>query len=295
MSRIFLTGSGGFIGRRLLEQLAVAGDVVCLQRTARPLPPGVTACRGDLREPGAWRDALAGCGTVVHLAAVTGKAPASHYLDVIGRGTESLLDAARAAGVSRFLHVSTIAVRFSDIRRYPYARAKVQAEEAVRESGLPYAIVRPTLVFGAGSAVQAGFESLARLPVTPLFDGGRARVQPIDVADLADLTGDVLRDDPFDGATLEFGGPEVLTVADLIARMRAAAGHGAGPALTVPTAPLRPVLSLLERIDPRLAPITVGQLGTFRFDGIAEPNAYWQARRARLRPVASMLEAGAGR
>jgi NADH dehydrogenase len=293
MSRIFLTGSGGFIGRRLLERLAVAGDVVCLQHTARPLPAGVTGCRGDLREPGAWRDALAGCGTVVHLAAVTGKAPAVRYEDVIVRGTESLLEAARAAGARRFLYVSTIAVRFSDIRRYPYARAKVRAEEAVRASGLAHVIVRPTLVFGAGSPGQAGLESLARLPVAPLFDGGRARVQPIDVADLADLAGDVLREDPFDGATLEFGGPEVLTVADLIARMRAAAGRGAGPALTVPTAPLRPILTLLERIGPRLAPITVGQLGTFRFDGVAEPNPYWQARRARLRTVASMLESRA--
>lgn len=294
MGRIFVTGGGGFVGRGLLDRLSAAGDVISLQRTDAPLPPGVTGCRGDLREPGPWRAHLEGCDTVVHLASVTGKAPARDYAEVIGHGTKALLDAAREAGVRRILHVSTIAVRFADIRHYPYARAKLRAEQAVRASGLGHVIVRPTMVFGRGSPVQAGLESLARLPVTPVFDGGRARVQPIDVADLTSLFLEVLAADPFAGAILEVGGPEVLSVRDLLARMRGAAGRRAGPMLSVPTAPLRPLLALLERIDHRLAPITVGQLGSFRFDGVAEPNALTLARQPGMRTITAMLETGAG-
>ena len=294
MSRIFLTGSGGFVGRRLVERLAALGDVVCLDVTAGPKPAGVTSVTGDLRRPDAWRAALADCDTVVHLAAVTGKASARRHFDVNLHGTESLLDAAAAAGVRRFLFVSTIAVRFPDIRRYPYARAKKQAEAAVRGSGLAHVVVRPTMVFGAGSPVQSGFRALAGLPVSPVFDGGRARVQPIDVADLVALLTDVVRTDPFEGATLEFGGPDILTANELVGLMRSAAGHGSGGRLSVPTAALRPLLAGLERIDPRLPPFTVGQLCTFRFDGVAEPNPYWLERSAELKTVAAMLANGAG-
>jgi NADH dehydrogenase len=294
MSRIFLTGADGFVGRRLVERFQ-GGELVSLQQTDRPPAAGASIVRADLRNPAAWRASLAGCDTVVHLASVTGKAPASLYFDTNLRGTEALLEAARSAGVRRFLFVSSIAVRFDDIRQYPYARSKLQAEAAVRAAGLPYVIVRPTMVFGPGSPVQAGFESLARLPVSPVFDGGRARVQPIHVEDLADLIADGVRDDAFTGATLEFGGPEVVTVSALIERMRSLAGRAAGRLLSVPTAPLRPLLALLERIDYRLAPITAGQLCTFRFDGAAEPNGYWEARRAGLRSLAAMLEGGAGR
>jgi nucleoside-diphosphate-sugar epimerase len=293
MSGIFLTGACGFVGRRLLPRLGAPGDVTGLAASAAPAPPGTRVITGNLLEPDAWKDALAGCDTIVHLAAVTGKAPAKVHFEVNLRGTETLLEAAAGAGVRRFLFVSTIAVRFDDIRRYPYARAKKQAEQAVRRSGLDHVIVRPTMVFGPGSPVQRGFAALAALPVSPVFDGGRARVQPIDVDDLGDLIADVVRDDPFDGATLEFGGPEVLTANELVGLMRTVAGRGAGGRLKLPTAPLRPILSALERIDPRLAPFTVGQLCTFRFDGVAEPNPYWLKRRADLVTVAAMIAAGA--
>ncbi|MGD8276777.1 MAG: NAD(P)H-binding protein [Gemmatimonadota bacterium] len=293
MSRIFLTGSGGFVGNRLLGRLAALADVVCLDLRAGPKPDGVTVLRGDLLEPDGWRDGLAGCDTVVHLAALTGKASAKLHFDVNLGGTEALLDAAAAAGVGRFLFVSTIAVGFGDIRRYPYALAKKEAEAAVRRSGLGHVIVRPTMVFGPGSPVQKGFAALAKLPVSPVFDGGRARLQPIDVDDLATFIADVVRADPFAGATLEFGGPEVLSANELVGLMRTAAGRGAAGRLSLPTAPLRPLLSLLERIDPRLAPFTVGQLCTFRFDGVAEPNPYWLERSADLVTVPAMIASGA--
>lgn len=291
MSRFFLTGSGGFVGSRLLERLAAMGDVVCLDASGTPDARGARTITGNLLKPDDWRGALAGCDTVVHLAAVTGKAPAKVHFDVNLRGTEALLDAATAAGVRRFLFVSSIAVRFDDIRHYPYALAKQRAEAAVRGSGLGHVIVRPTMVFGPGSPVQKGFAALAGLPISPVFDGGRARVQPIDVDDLAGLIADVVRTDPFEGATLEFGGPDVLTANELVGLLRKAAGRGAGGRLSVPTAPLRPLLSLLERIDPRLAPFTVGQLCTFRFDGVAEPNPYWLERSAELVTVPAMLAA----
>ena len=91
---------------------------------------------GDLSAPDVWTARLAGCETVLHLAAVTGKARTADFHAINAEGTRVLLERARAAGVSRFIFVSSIAAGFADQRHYPYAVSKVEAEQAVLASGL---------------------------------------------------------------------------------------------------------------------------------------------------------------
>jgi NADH dehydrogenase len=94
---------------------------------------------------------LTGCNTVLHLAAATGKAAKEDYYNIIVNGTSELISNCHKAGVRNILYVSTIAVKYPDKYRYDYAQSKEQAEVIIRNSGLNYAIVRPTIVIGQGS------------------------------------------------------------------------------------------------------------------------------------------------
>ena len=294
MSRsLFLTGAGGFVGRHLLPRLRERGiQVTCLTRgEPGPQSAEVRWVVGDLTRPGPWEDALTGMDAVLHAAAATGAASADVHARVNAEGTAALVRRAAEAGVGRFLFVSTIAVKFSDKRRYPYAQAKERAEAAVREAGIPWVIVRPTMIFGSGAPVLEGLRRLAGLPVVPLFGGARARVQPVDVADLAELLVAVVEDPSLSGQVLEAGGPDVVPLSDLLGVLRRLAGK---PPRTVrvPAGPVASVLWALERAGLRL-PVTAGQIASFVEDGVAQGAAWVPAQRILRTPLRDMLKAAA--
>jgi NADH dehydrogenase len=278
-----VTGGSGFVGRRLLAELPGLGrPVMALRRdTARAdasEAPGVTRVRGDLLDPATYIDALRSCDTVLHLAAATGNATAAEHDRVNHRGTVALLDQARTAGVRNFLFVSSIAVTFPDTSGYHYAIAKTRAEDAVRSLRLRFLIVRPTMILGPGAPLMASLEKLALLPVAVLPGNGRARVQPIHVDEVARCLVEAVQTDMFNGETLDLGGPETLTMADLFRRIRMARRHAPGPMVTVPLPFFRVPLRAAETIGlgPWL-PITAGQLSSFRFDGLGSPNPLQRA------------------
>ena len=113
---VFVTGGGGFVGRRVLAELGRAGwTITALDRSGAldgASAPGGTIVRGDLLAPETYRKAVGSCSVVVHLAAATGRAPASEHQRINAQGTEVLLDACRTTGVSRILFVSSIATTF---------------------------------------------------------------------------------------------------------------------------------------------------------------------------------------
>src|SRR5262249_52225695 len=151
---------------------------------ADDLARGLDFVVGDLCDAETYRLSLEGVDTVIHLAALTGKAVPSDYERTNVAGTKSLLWACKEAGVGRFVHASTIATSYPDQRYYPYAQSKARAEALVRVSGIPHIIIRPTVVIGSGSPIWRTLSSIAKLPVVPLPNGGRAQLQPIEVDDL---------------------------------------------------------------------------------------------------------------
>ncbi len=291
MANVFVTGASGFVGRKVCQRLADQGhQVTGLQRT--PVG-GAASVRGDLLEPTTYESRLAGVDILVHLAAVTGKADPREYTRVNVDGTRTVLAAARRAGVRRCLFFSSIAVAFPDTRRYFYAQSKAAAERLVLESGMAVTVIRPTIIAGPGSPVMSRLASLAALPLVPAFGGARAKVQPILVDDLADFVADVVDADRFRGEILELGGPEVLPLRDLLDRMHRRLRGRPAPFLYVPLGVPLAALSVLERIAYGAVPITIGQLATFRFDGVARPNDLWESRRGRLASIDRILAASA--
>ena len=292
MQSLFVTGGTGFVGRSLLARITPGryARIVALSRTAQPPANGITWVRGDLGDSGCYASFLDADTDIAHLAAATGGASASVHQAVNAGGTKILLQAAERAGAGGLVFVSSIAARFPDDSHYPYAAAKREAEGLVRSGRVPFVIVRPTIVLGPGSPILDRLRGLAGGPVIAAIGGGKARVQPVDVADLADALAQLLERRAFDGTTLEFGGPEVLTMAELLVRVRAAMGKPPARVMALPYAPIRGVLIALEALLLGRSPVRAGQLTSFVQDGVAEPSPLWEAMRPSLLSVARMLE-----
>lgn len=291
--RIVITGATGFVGRRFVARLAkdAASELVLLVRRdvdVRELgldPTRARAVRCELGDARTYQTALSGARTLVHLAARTGKAsPAEFERDNVS-ATRELLAAARAGGVARFVHVSTIAVNYPEKRRYAYARSKEAAEALVRASELDWAIVRPTIVLGRGAPAGAAMKKLASGGRIKLFGDGRVQIQPIDVDDLATLLSDVLARTELARATFEFGGPEVTTFREFLGRVHQRLGGGEPKYTELPLGLALAGTALVEPVLRPVMPLTAGQLYAFAYDSLAAPNELWNARRGALKGV----------
>lgn len=294
---IWVSGGAGFVGRRLLAQLRASGlPVVALMRTPRAdVPDGVTVVPGDLLQPDTYRASLAGCDTVLHLAAATGKATAEEHHRINAAATEVLLDECRRAGVRRFIFVSSIAVTFPDLTDYHYAQAKLRAEEMVRNSGLEFLILRPAIILGPGAPILASLGTLATLPLMLVLGTGRARVQPVHVDDVARVMAEAAGLDSLGGQTVEVGGAEVLTMEALLTALRTRRLGRSGPAVRLPLALFRLPLRLAEQAGlGAFLPVTAGQLSSFAFDGVAGAHPLTAPLQASLQPLAAMLGEASG-
>lgn len=223
---VLVTGSTGFLGRRVVQKLVDHNyQVRCLVHTPgkeRIFEQGaVDVYYGDISNPDALASACQGVEQVIHLVAVIRERGNSTYDSVNRLGVEQVVRAAKnAGGVGQFVHVSAVgAVNSPEL---PYLRSKWQGEQAVINSGLPYTIVRPSLVFGRGDEFTNSLAALVRLfPVVPVIAGGRNRLQPIWVDDLAQCIALSLSRHDLHCHTLELGGPDQLSynqVVDIISR-----------------------------------------------------------------------------
>lgn len=294
---VFVTGGSGYVGSALLRiaPRRESAPIRVLVRDPSRIPPdlreapGIEIVVGDLLEPAPWAPYAADASHVIHLAAVTGKARPGRYHSVHVEGTANLLSALRCAPLEGFLQVSTIAVAFSDKTRYAYARTKQRAEALVAASGLPFTILRPTMVIGPGAPVLEGLDRMANAFIMPVFGRGDVRVQPIDVGDLTRAIWELVNRHAFEGRIIELGGPEVLSIEALLGRLRAIRSGRRPRTLHLPLRPIRFVLGLLEPLLLPVLPLTAGQLATFANPGTASKSALADAWMGEMRPLEESL------
>jgi nucleoside-diphosphate-sugar epimerase len=288
---VLVTGATGFVGVRLVPRLVRRGHhVITVSRRAVAASPGTTHVVADIADADALARAMAGVDVVLHLAATTGKAsPAQHHATIVG-GTRTVIEACQRAGVPRLIAVSSIAAGFAEIRDYPYAQGKRAAEDLVRGAPMRTAIVRPTAIFGPGSAVQRGLTGLACAPVLPVIGTGTVPLQPIHVDDVAEALAEAASDASLDGQTIELGGPEALPVAALLRRLRSAHGKGEGPAIRLPAWLVIGPLRIAERLGlGGVLPVSAGQFSSFVHSGNAQPHPWTAARASRLTGLDVMI------
>lgn len=184
MTVIALTGGTGFVGRRVIAHAVSAGHVVrALTRRAQPAEPNVSWVRGALDRTEALADLVQGADVVIHVAGVVSAPDRATFAAGNVAGTQAMIHATRAAGISRFIHVSSLAAREPDLSNYGWSKA--QAERTIVAADLDATIVRPPAVYGPGDMEMRDlfrFASLG-LGITP----PPGRLSLIHVDDLARL------------------------------------------------------------------------------------------------------------
>jgi nucleoside-diphosphate-sugar epimerase len=271
MSRVLVTGASGMLGGATARALLDAGHEV---RTFQRRPSGVADAddvRGDLTDPAAVRAAVDACDAVVHLAAkVTITGPEADFRRVNVDGTRALLEAARAAGVRRFVQVSSPSVAHVGSSlvgapagpaeparaRDPYARTKAAAELlalAADAPGFRVLAVRPHIVWGPGDTQLVGrIVDRARAGRLPVLGTGAPLIDTTYVDNAADaLAAAVEAPDDACGAAYVVSNGEPRPVLELLRDICRASGVPE-PRVHVPASLVRGVGGLLDAAWARL-------------------------------------------
>jgi nucleoside-diphosphate-sugar epimerase len=200
---VFVTGGTGFVGAHLVKALRARGDTVTalVRRPALAEELGwghdVRQVRGDLNDAAALRQGCAGAAVVFHVAGKIVARSAAEFMATNRDGTANVLEAARDAGVRRFIHISSLAVAGPTSPGHPidesrppapitnYGRSKLAAEVLVRAMPLDWTIVRPPVVYGEWDRGTLTIFRLARRGVVPVFGDGSQELSVIHAEDLA--------------------------------------------------------------------------------------------------------------
>ncbi len=284
MPTILLTGGSGFVGSNVLPSLIDAGHrVVALvhrpesgERMLGRLAPARRAAvelrTGDVTRPETLPAALAGVDAVVHLVAIARDLNGGSDLRLVNtEGTRNLVEAARAAGVRRFVHEGAMGVE--DDPALHYASSKAKAERIVTESGLDWTILRPSLMWGPGDGFFNIVADLVRVSpgIVPVPGDGTSRFQPFAVADMARALCLTLERSATIGRSYDLGGPRYWTYREITEEVLRALGRRR---LIVPM-PV-PLISLVAGVSEAIHlpfPVATDQLRQLRLDNIGPLDA----------------------
>jgi NADH dehydrogenase len=292
--QIAVTGANGAVGRAVLRNARISDQLTALVRSeqaARAIE-GLCARVGVVAyaELGSLERAFERIDAVVHLPGILVERRDASHEDANVQTTRAALAAAKVAGVRKFVLVSAHGANPGARNRY--YRTKGRAERLVRDSGLPFTILRAPLVLGPGTEGARALVAQTARPTVWLVGGGVTRHRPLDVDDLARAALAAARDlERARGAVLELAGPNELRYRDLVAH--AAALHGREIRVrAIPAGPLRAALRVRRRL---LGPgFDADALDVLLDDTRVDPSAALSALGIALTPLAETLRRSLG-
>lgn len=238
MARVLLTGATGFIGRRIMRDLQAQGyDVLVALRSPAMLPRGVApVIVGDLASRPHWEPVLTYVDAVIHTAAIahTQGITDEAYAQVNAQATLDLANAAAAAGVARFIFMSSIRAQSGAVSDRllieadspqptdAYGRSKLDAENGlalIRD--MDWVALRPVLVYGAGvKGNMARFMQLARMPLPLPFKNLTAQRSLVSLDNVSRAVLTVLEHPRPLRRPLIVAEPKPLSIPEMITAMR---------------------------------------------------------------------------
>ena len=235
---VLVCGASGFVGRAVCDALRRRGHHAIAGVSS---PRGADAVGVDFArdtDPATWTPRLAGVDAVVNAVGVLRDSRQRPIAAVHQHVPTALFEACARAAVRRVVQVSALGIAGSGTA---YARTKLAAEDAllalVEAGRLDGVVVRPSVVFGRDGASSRLFLALARLPALLLPAAVRAtRVQPVAVAELAEVLAGLVEAPAAAARRLDAVGPEPVALGDFIASLRAQAGRGPARVGTLPGA-----------------------------------------------------------
>ncbi|MGE5751631.1 MAG: complex I NDUFA9 subunit family protein [Nitrospirota bacterium] len=295
---ILVTGGTGFVGGYLIRRLRQEGlPVRALARHPDKVQPlkdlGIEVVHGDISDKTSLEKAAEGVERVIHLVGIIQETPGVTFRGVHVEGTRNVIEAARKAGVRHFFHQSALGTRPG--AKSEYHRTKWEAEELVRQSGIPHTILRPSLIYGSGDKFTIKLsEMLRRAPVMPVIGSGQSRVQPIYIDDVVSCMVKVVIGDAFLNEIYEIGGPDQLTYKEVMTAIAEAMGLKR-TAVHLPLFFMKPIAHALETVLSN-PPLTTDQLIMLQEDNVCsmrdirdafgiEPLAFRVGLKKFIRPV----------
>jgi uncharacterized protein YbjT (DUF2867 family) len=219
-----VTGAFGYSGKYIAHRLLAEGQrVITLTNStqrANPFGPAVLAYPFNFDQSEKLSESLSGVSALYNTYWVRFNHRSFTYADAVSN-TEVLFRAAKAAGVQRVVHISI--TNPSEDSPLEYFRGKGRVERTLKESGLPYAILRPAVLFGKEDILVNNIAwVLRRLPLFGVFGDGRYKLQPIYVDDLARLA--VEQGKRTENAIIDAVGPETFSYRELVGTIGAIIG-----------------------------------------------------------------------
>lgn len=223
-ARATVFGGSGFIGRQIVKRLAAEGTVV---RVAVRDPEGalflkpmgavgqIVPAYADVRDKASVDAAVHDVDVVVNATSQYVARRRARFEDMFVEGGRHLAAAAKAAGVERLVHISGIGA--TPDARSRYARVRAAGDQAIAEAFPEVTMLKPSVVFGPGDHFTTTFARMAQWSLAlPLIGGGKSKVQPVYVGDVADAAMAALRAPATAGKSYELGGPRIYTYRRII-------------------------------------------------------------------------------
>ncbi|HSM70601.1 MAG TPA: NAD-dependent epimerase/dehydratase family protein [Anaerolineales bacterium] len=219
---ILVTGATGFIGQVLVRQLTETGQQVRVLLRPSPvsprLPKGVPVevAVVSLNDERGLRAALRGVDHIYHLASAASLGRRGNLFKTDIEGTRTLVQVAKNADIERFIYLSHIGADRASA--FPIHKAKGIAEEHIRKSGVPYTIIRSSVVFGPGDHFTSTLSTLIRAApgILPIPGNGRSLLQPLWVEDLVTCLVWALQNPDMTDQTYDIGGGEYFTLRQIL-------------------------------------------------------------------------------
>ena len=278
-------GGSGFVGRHTVRALAKAGwrvrAAVRRPDLAGHLQPMGTvgqihAVQANLRYPESIKAACAGADVVINLVGVLYPSGKQSFNAVHVAGARAVAKAAREAGAKRLIHVSAIGADRKSASAY--WRSKAEGEAGVLEEFADAVILRPSLVFGPEDELFNRFAAMARIsPLLPLIGGGKTRIQPVFVGDLANAIAAVAAGKGKAGRIYEIGGPEVLSFRQILDKVQTWSGRSKAY-LRLPFWLAKLQAALTVPLPNSMRPVTVDQLRMLQRDNVVSDAAQKEGR-----------------
>ena len=278
-------GGSGFVGRHAVRALARRGWRIRAASRRPDLagflqPMGgvgqIAPVQANLRYPDSVARAVEGAHLVVNCVGILAPAGRQTFEALHVEGARTVARAARAAGARHLVHISSIGASAQSPGRY--GRTKAAGEAAVLAEFPDAVILRPSIVFGPEDTFFNRFAAMAvHAPFLPLIGGGRTRLQPVYVGDVASAVAAVAEGKAKPGAVYELGGPEVQTFRQLIERTQEYAGRDRGT-VSLPFWLAGLVGTLAALLPPGLRPITADQVRMLKADSVVSEAAQKDGR-----------------
>jgi NADH dehydrogenase len=254
---LLIIGGTGFVGGYILEALdgqipsdqirVISRDQASLEKLKAQ---GYDTVAGNVANQDDLRRATQGVDNVIFLTAIIRevRGKGQTFDAVIGQGAENMVQAAKEAGVTRILFMSALGADDIDTG---YFKNKLRGERAVKESGIPYVIFRPSFLIGPGGEFPGLLKQLTNFPIVPVLGSGKYPVQPMYVRDMARYFASALTDDRYTNQTFDVGGPETFEFNEML-RQTLTARHKKGWLFHAPLFLVRPMIPIIEAVMPKL-------------------------------------------